>query len=263
METAIIAGHDSGFAQIIIPELISQQWRVISTSRRPQISEHFGKNNLIYSCDFTNRESIDDCISQMSQHCSDWKLLVLSIGMLNPIDLLSKCPFDEWEQSIQVNFINQLYFIQVLLNSTDLRVDRKILTFAGSGTNSAPVNFSAYTLSKIALIKAMELLAAEYPSQTFVSLGTGWMNTPIHQQTLDAGARAGIVLFETVRRKASDDFGKFQMLLDFIVWVLSTPRELISGRNFSLQGDDWQSRDFIDKLGNSSQTFKLRRMNQP
>jgi NAD(P)-dependent dehydrogenase (short-subunit alcohol dehydrogenase family) len=260
MDTAIIAGHDSGLAAIITPYLSNCGWQVLGTSRRGVNSDCLSP---VYHCDFSDQNSIDHCTSQIISTSKDWKVLVLSIGLLNPIGPFLDIDFTSFEASLEVNFINQMYFIHSLLNKSDLTLNRKVITFAGSGTNSAPINFSAYTLSKIALIKAMELLATEYPSQTFVSLGTGWMNTPIHRQTLDAGERAGAALLETVRRQESGDFGKTQLLLDFIAWILSTPGELITGRNFSLQGDDWQSREFVENLGNSSQTFKLRRMNQP
>jgi NAD(P)-dependent dehydrogenase (short-subunit alcohol dehydrogenase family) len=261
MNTAIIAGHDSGLGNLISKHLADNDWSILGTSRRFSRTEGFeNPKNLIY-CDFSDQSSINACVSELLERDQSWRLLVISIGVLNPIGLFTNTNFSEWENSFRINFLNQIYFIHELLKRSDLSLNRKIITFAGSGTNSAPKNFSAYTLSKIALIKSMELLSVEYPTLTFVSLGTGWMNTPIHNETLSVGEEAGQAFHDTVRRMMNQDFGSEQLLLNFIDWVIEMPSESISGRNFSLQGDDWNSKTFQDKLKDSKETYKLRRIN--
>ncbi len=261
MNTAIIAGHDSGLGKLISAHLVDNDWSILSTSRRFSSTESFkGSKNLIY-CDFSDQSSIDVCVRELLGRDKNWGLLVISVGVLTPIGLFANTLFSEWENSLKINFLNQMYFIHEILKKSDLSLNRKIITFAGGGTNSAPKNFSAYTLSKIALIKSMELLSVEYPTLTFVSLGTGWMDTPIHKETLRAGEEAGQAFHETVRRIKDQDFGSEQLLLDFIDWVIDMPSESISGRNFSLQGDDWNSKIFQNRLKKSKETYKLRRLN--
>jgi NAD(P)-dependent dehydrogenase (short-subunit alcohol dehydrogenase family) len=233
-------------------------WDIFQTSRR--IERDYAAANL-YFCDLAERDSISEMARSFTRDCPEWNLVVLCIGALSPIGKLDQVDFEEWDHSIELNFINQVFLIRELLKSTKATPgrNRTFLTFAGSGTNSAPLNFSAYTLSKIALIKSMELLAAEYPDFAFVSLGTGWMNTPIHNQTIEAGSQAGDAYLETLRRINDQEFGEPVLLDNFIKWLNVQPRSSVTGRNFALQGDQWFEPDFLDSKIISTDSFKLRR----
>ena len=48
-------------------------------------------------------------------------------------------------------------------------------------------NYSAYCVGKLLLIKMTELLDSECPDLQVSIIGTGWVNTKIHRQTLAAG----------------------------------------------------------------------------
>ena len=266
MRTAVVAGSDSGIADILSTHLTSIGWRVVGTTRRSNV---FSKNPALieksvpdkkYFCDFSSQKSIDDCTEKISEEIPDWELLILSIGQLSPIGKILDVNSDLWEESFYINFLGQFRFIKKLLASSKIGSNKMVVTFAGSGTNSAPLNYSSYTLAKISLIKAMELFAAENPEINFVSLGTGWMDTPIHEQTLLAGNLAGDNLEITKKKIANSEFGDPRLLTDFLDWCLEEKMQVLSGRNFSLQGDDWNESNFKSKLKQDPNLFKLRRL---
>ena len=261
MPSALIVGNDSEIGALISNFLRDEKWDVYSTSRRIDLIEKTQSLKLNF-CDMSDKKSISEAVASFINSCPDWNLIVLSIGRLSPIGKITESDFDEWEDSVTLNFLNQIYFVQQVLKLTGkLSAQRRtILTFAGSGTNSAPMNYSAYTLSKIALIKATELLAAEYEHCAFVSLGTGWIKSAIHMQTLEAGKLAGDAFQETVRRLNEGDFGSPNLICEFITWMNSQPIKSISGLNFSLQGDDWKSSGFSERLSEFPNNFKLRRL---
>ena len=257
MSQALIVGIDSELGGNIGNHLHNLGWAVFGTTRRKE----FVSNSRFY-LDARDVESISAAIDSFLDVAQDWELLIIAIGTLNPIGKITEIDFSRWRDSFDINFLNQILLIKILLERTNTlpRMNRKVLTFAGSGTNSAPQNFSAYTLSKIALIKATELLAAENPDCTFLSLGTGWMNSPIHQQTLDAGMNAGGNAYvETKRRLENQEFGDPAQLLDFIDWYVRCQIGEISGRNVALQGDAWNDQDFVKTLIRTDDAFKLRR----
>ncbi len=261
MPVALIVGNDSEIGALIANYLRGENWDVHSTSRRRDLVERLQNPKLNY-CDMLDKQSIKKVASAFVNGNPGWNLIVLSIGQLRPIGRITDTDFDEWEESIKLNFLNQVYFIKQILSLTgNLSAQRRtILTFAGSGTNSAPINFSAYTLSKIGLIKATELFASEYSDCAFVSLGTGWIKSAIHSQTLEAGELAGGAFQETVRRLDEGDFGDPNLICDFISWMNSQPIKFISGLNFALQGDGWNSPDFIERVSKFPNNFKLRRL---
>ena len=132
--------------------------------------------------------------------------------------------------------------------------------FAGGGTNSATTDYSAYTISKIASIKMVELLDAEIPDTSFSILGPGWVKTKIHASTLNLKSSAGVNYFKTVEMLEED--GKKCYPIEKVIaccnWILSSDRALVSGRNFSSVFDPWED-EKIKLIMNDKNLFKLRR----
>ena len=259
MKTAILAGIDSGLGILINKHFRSTDWKVVGTTRRLDAIGDTENGTDKYYCDFSLPASIDECTSRILNDYPNWQVLILSIGQLNPIGLMNTLNSDDWDSSFYVNFTGQNRFIKNMIGLSQNNSNRMVLTFAGSGTNSAPEFYSCYTLAKISLIKAMELYAVENPDCKFVSVGTGWMNTPIHEQTLRAGSAAGANFEITKKRIQQSDFGETQLLLDFIDWCLVEDNKVVSGRNFALQNDDWGKQILRKELLSNKDFFKLRR----
>ena len=257
MPIALVVGHDSELGRIASNHLKEIGWQVLGTSRRPERLVQ----KEIYYIDLGDRESISSACHEIDGDFSKLDLVIMSVGQLSPVGHISLIEFDEWANSVDLNFVNQIYCIREILRYliSNGHNGTKFLSFAGSGTNSAPLNFSAYTLSKIALIKSMELLAAEYPNYCFISLGTGWMKSAIHDQTLNAGSLAGDAYSETLRRMRDNDFGSPQLFCDFLDWYIGITDNSASGRNIALQSDHWNDKEFFNVLTSSNDAFKLRR----
>ena len=134
-----------------------------------------------------------------------------------------------------------------------------VLLFAGGGTNSATLNYSAYTVSKIALIKMCELLDAEIPDTRFSIVGPGWVKTKIHEATFAAGKQAGENFERTADKLASDECMPMEKVVEFCDWIMEAPREEIGGRNFSLAHDPWGEEELAAALRADRDMYKLRR----
>ena len=135
----------------------------------------------------------------------------------------------------------------------------QVLFFAGGGTNSAPRNYSAYTLSKISLIKLVELLHEENDDITFSILGPGWVNTKIHNQSLSPDLSNLDSYHETKRRLENADFISMDQVISSIMWIFSQDRNVVGGRNFSTVYDPFNSDNFAKVLASNPDVFKLRR----
>src|SRR5947209_8464765 len=162
---------------------------------------------LVY-CDLAERDSIERAVRNLRAAMPGWDVLVVAPGTQVPVGPFLDCAFDEWENSIHVNFTAQLRVVHSLMPARRENSERgpAVLMFAGGGTNNATVNYSAYTISKIASVKMVELLDAEVVDTRFAILGPGWVKTKIHQATLQAGAgRAGDNYQRTQRMLASDE----------------------------------------------------------
>jgi NAD(P)-dependent dehydrogenase (short-subunit alcohol dehydrogenase family) len=255
VSVAFIAGIDSVIGRQLAKDLSDSMWKVLGSSRR---EEALNNASHLY-CDFLSDESVTACIDQLEIQDQQIDLLILCVGVLHPIGLLGNNNFDDWAQGFKVNAINPMRFIHGMISRFLLKENAMVLTFAGGGINSAPTNYSSYTISKVALTKSMEVLASEYPNMKFVSLGTGWINSPIHNQTLAAGVEAGKNLEELKRRIDNQDFQPVESVSDFVFWAHQQDVKAVSGRNFSLVADSWGDLNLVSKLLEDFDKFKLRR----
>ncbi len=260
---AIIISASSDIGNALSSRWIANHWDVCGTYRTESAETKAlaGKGVKLARCDLSKTGSIRDACSRLRALCPQWDVLVMCPGMMQPIGAFTECDFNEWEESVKVNFCSQLRIIQQLLPARRKQsaLEPVVILFAGGGTNNAPQNYSAYTVSKIALIKLTELLDAEIPDTRFVIIGPGWVKTKIHQATLNAGVRAGDSFKLTIEKLAGNECTTIESVLDCCDWVVKTPRKVVSGRNFSVVFDKWGTDELMDKLASDPDMYKLRR----
>jgi len=257
--TAIVLAASSGIGAAQALRWRSRGSKVLGTYRRrsPRVEALEEAGVELVACDLEQPAQIEEAAARLSVSAAGWDVMVLAPGRLEPIGLFAEVDFDAWERSFQLNYTAQLRFLRALLPAR--RAQASVVFYAGGGTNGAVPNFSAYTAAKVALIKTVELLAAELSDLRCVIVGPGWVDTPIHQETLAAGARAGAAYERTREKLDQGDFTPMEHVLDCCDWLLEAPSELVSGRNFSVVWDRWGSPELADELRRDPHLYKLRR----
>ena len=256
MARALIIGVDSDIAGKLIDEWESKGWTILGTSRRDtRVQEG---DSAVVKLELGNMLGIQQ-LFRAKQFSLPFDCVLFSAGTLNPIGKFGDNNFHEWLNGIQVNFLGPVQILHLILQHGLLNENALVVVLGGGGVNSAPTNYSSYTIAKLALTKFVELLASEYPSFRFISLGTGWLKTKIHQETLAAGQSAGSNFQITSERLETNSFGDIADVPKFIDWAMQQPSNWISGRNFSLQSDPWKHQAKMQKLLEDEDNFKLRR----
>jgi len=209
--------------------------------------------------DLNDEDSVLEVGRQLSM--KPWHRVVLAGGDQQPVGLFSRVDQREWAKSISSNFTRQFQFLGTILPGRvrEAHQGPRVLAFAGGATNRATTHYSAYSISKIASIKMIELLAAEIPDTGFVIVGPGWVKTKIHNATEIAGSEAGDNLYVTRQHIQEDDFYPMESLISCINWIFDAPIEHITGRNFSAVFDPWGQDKILRALEIDSDLFKLRR----
>ncbi len=251
-----------------IGHALAKRWRqrgteIFGTYRTPSplVDELKDLGVKTFQCDLAKASSVRAACSSLRSAFDRWDYLVLCPGTLEPVGDFAEHDFAEWEKSIEVNFTRQVQFVHGLLPSRNNSREHApvVLFFAGGGTNNATKNYSAYTMSKIALIKMCELLDAEIPDTSFVILGPGWVKTKIHQATVRAGHKAGDNYQQTRTKLAQDEGTPMETVLDCCDWLVKADRQVVSGRNFSVVFDKWGEQLLTKKLLEDPHMYKLRR----
>jgi NAD(P)-dependent dehydrogenase (short-subunit alcohol dehydrogenase family) len=216
----------------------------------------------IIPCDVTSPESVSRAVTAYGELQQPWDIFISCVGVLEPIGRFFSLGFDEWEDSVRVNSLAQLRVLHALHPHRRPQSVNHAILFAGGGTNSPFRNYSAYCLGKIMLIKMCELLDDEDPELNTVILGTGWVNTRIHRQTLRNQAAAGSNYTRTTEFLRTPEKGtSFADIFACIEWCIRSGRELVGGRNFSVVHDAWREggAELLAELRQDVNKFKLRR----
>lgn len=259
MRVIVSAGSDIGFA--LAKSWTDQGVKTAGTFRRPEdrrALESIGV--LAIHCELTSRWSVARAARSLGKVASEEAVstLVFAAGTMNPIGKFGSVPYETWAQSFGTNFLSQAKILHRIIGK--LEDGGRVLFFAGGGTNNAPTDYSAYILSKIALTKFCELLSKEYPAYAFVSAGPGWVNTKIHQQTIDAGTAAGENLNRTLSKLKSEDTLPMETVIERVNQLLSLDKSIVTGRNFSLANDPITKDELLASLSENDDMYKLRRM---
>ena len=125
--------------------------------------------------------------------------------------------------------------------------------------NMATANYSAYSVSKMALAKMVELLQFEIPEVRFTIIGPGWVKTKIHTATFNAGKLAGSNFERTKSHFVKSDFVDLDEIYQLIEKIKYFSIQAIGGRNISVVHDEWQDDCFEQRLAEIPDLLKFRR----
>lgn len=261
--SGIIISASSDIGAAIGGRWLANGWKLFGTyrTRSDEIDDLTNRGAQFIHCDLSDGDSLRTACGSLRGLCPRWDLLAICPGRMEPIGPFLACDAREWEESVIVNFTRQALALHELLPARNIDSGNGplVIFFAGGGTNSAPPNYSAYTVSKIALIKMCELLDAEIPDTRFVIIGPGWVRTKIHESTLRAGAMAGGNYERTAMNLEAGHWTPMERVLECCDWLVNAPRESIGGRNFSVAYDRWGTEALERRLAEDSNMYKLRR----
>lgn len=203
----------------------------------------------LFFCDVSEKAGITRFLCELKKYEIRWDIFISCVGNIRPYSNFFETDFDTWSNSVHINLIEQLRVTHALYPLRNKKIIPSIIFFAGGGVNSAPVGLSAYTASKIMLIKMCELLDAENPDiKTFI-VGPGYIKTKIHDSIRENITRG---------KKETNLAGVY----NGIRWLTAQDKQVVGGRNFSIAHDSLFGVDacaLARELIENPEMYKLRR----
>jgi NAD(P)-dependent dehydrogenase (short-subunit alcohol dehydrogenase family) len=264
MSKRIILGISSEIGAFIGRKWLESGFRVVGTYRNINANVRSVRNlgGELYRLSLKSVKSeVPSFMETHTKSFQDWTHLVVSVGDLKPVCSFKNCNFDEWQTSIFTNFLDPLRLLHELLplRSQKGPYETTVIFFSGGAINKPSSNYSAYSISKVALTKMTELLQHEIPNVKFVTIGPGWIKSQIHNATIDAGRLAGSNLSVTQERISTNRFEDIEKIYSLLNIIESAPIHTIGGRNISMVHDKWDDTNFYSNLIGDNELFKLRR----
>lgn len=261
-KTVFIAAISSDIGRKLAELYLAEGFRIVGTYREEVHITPFKNRDkiLLLKCDLNQEDDLAKVPTFMAENNIQWDHFISAVGLLSPIGKFTDLPVENWKASVTVNSLQQLELFHSIYPFKRKGTTSKVAFLVGGAINRPFANYSAYSLGKIMLVKFCELISNETPDLHCVAIGTGWVASKIHQQTLDAGQSAGDNLTATKEFVSSGEQGtKIEDIFSLINWCFDRPET--AGRNFSVVHDEW--RDGGDKLLSSlahdEDMFRLRR----
>jgi NAD(P)-dependent dehydrogenase (short-subunit alcohol dehydrogenase family) len=185
--------------------------------------------------------------------------LVAAAGVLGPIGQLEDLDPNDLAEVIQINLVGTM----LALHHGIPRLRRsggRAVTFSGGGATSPLPRYDAYAVSKAAIVRLTENVAAAQDVEVN-AVAPGFVATRMHEATIAAGAEAAGAEYHA-RTRAQLEVGGFpaREAAELVCFLLSDEAAGISGRLLSAEWDPWREPEFRDRLRADPELATLRRI---
>lgn len=246
----VITGASGGIGQILFKYLSSKNHNVC------QISKTHLSNGFSFQCDISNLTDLQNCVESISNKWTHVDCLICCAGIQSPIGPAMEINPIDWANNININLIGTYYTIY---SFKKLMKKSKIICFSGGGSTSSRPNFSSYAVSKIGIVKLVEVLSEELKDTIEINaIAPGIFYTNMTKEILANPNFAGEKELNTAINLSNDNNLNSKKLLELIDYLLTNTG--ITGKLISAQWDNLEEiKQNTEKIQNSD-VFTLRRV---
>jgi NAD(P)-dependent dehydrogenase (short-subunit alcohol dehydrogenase family) len=203
--------------------------------------EHSGGNALRIRADVCDYEQIHTAADRMRVQYGHIDIVICAAAILGPIGPFMENSMKLWMEALQTNLVGVANTCRAVIPSMVERRTGKIIVLAGHGAESGRPNFSAYSVSKTAVVRLAEVLADEL-SESNVQincLNPGGTYTSVTDEILHAGARAGWKETEAASQVRVTGGISPDKQMELVQFLASEASNHISGKLLNIT-DDWK-----------------------
>lgn len=263
----IIAGASSGIGLALARDLAASGHRLYLCARHVDPLEKLAREHpsvFMQPCDVSDEGQVRRFMDWVKEQTTHADALLNCAGGLAPIGEMASTDSEEWWQTMRVNLFGTYLMIKHALPLLERSSMPRIVNFAGGGALNPFPNYSAYACSKAAVVRLTECLAQELTGRgiSVNALAPGFVATPIHRATIEAGPeRAGQEQYE-VTLKGLDSGLSAQTAIECIRFLLSREAAGLTGKTISANFDPWREPYFSSQIPeiNRSDLLTLRRV---
>ena len=117
--TVLITGASAGFGEAACKLCVQNGYRVIGAARRMDklsaLKDELGENFFPLQMDMTDKNSINNALSEIPEKWQEIELLVNNAGLALGLEPAYKCDFADWEQMIATNVLGLSYLTRQIL----------------------------------------------------------------------------------------------------------------------------------------------------
>jgi NAD(P)-dependent dehydrogenase (short-subunit alcohol dehydrogenase family) len=243
-QVALITGAGRGIGRAIALAL-SEAGAALAVCARSQddvsrVAEEIagrGGQAVAMRCDVTHRHEVEDMVAEVEAVIGPVDLLVNNAAQAGPIGPIAATDPDEWWQALEVNLRGPLYCARAVLPGMLSRGHGRIVNVSSGAGFAAWPMVSAYSVSKAALYRLSENLAAETRGHgvTVFAISPGLVRTAMSESGLSCSEPSVEQLFTDWFANQEDVPADVAATL--VVYLASGAADALSGRNLDVSDD--------------------------
>jgi 3-oxoacyl-[acyl-carrier protein] reductase len=270
-KVALITGGGRGIGEAIALAMAAEgAWLALAARTTGEVEQVAGQvqraggQAIPLTIDVSCPDDVQRMVNATLRHYGQIDILANAAGIYGPIGPAWEVDVDGWMRAMEINLGGTFRCCQAVLPCMIERRQGKIINFSGGGATSPLPRFTAYGVSKAAVVRLTETLAEEVrPFGIQVNaIAPGAVDTRLQDEVLAAGEKAGD-LFQRIQELRATGKGGTprELAAQLAVFLASATSDGLTGRLIAAPYDGWQQWDStrIEELM-ALPWFTLRRM---
>ncbi len=270
-KTALITGAGRGLGAAVSIALAREGASVVLSSRtkdeldevKQSITSIGGKAQTVVA-DVSNEADVERMVQTAIKSHGNIDILVNCAGIYGPIGPMWTLDSQAWVKAIQVNLVGTFLCCRSVIPHMIEKKQGKIINFSGGGATSSLPRFTAYAVSKTAVVRLTETLADEVKEFNIQvnCIAPGAVDTSLQNEVMAAGEKAGEIF---TRFKQNRESGKGwvpkELAAGLSVFLASSDSDGLTGKLIAAPYDGWEKWDEAKiRQVMSTAEFTLRRI---
>lgn len=263
----VVTGASSGIGAALTRALSADGYKLYVCARRAdRLDEVTDRGQFAFSmaCDVSDKNQVDAFFNEIIARTDSIYALINCAGGFGAIGPMIDTDGDAWWDTLRVNVLGPYLTIKRAVPM--MREGARIVNFSGGGAFGPFPNYSAYAVSKSAIVRMTETLALELAGRGIGvnAVAPGFVLTEIHNSTLRAGPEAaGDEHFRMTLAKKENGAVPVEIPINLVRWMLSPASAGLTGKTISASFDPWDTSEFADRIREivDSDLYTMRRVN--
>ena len=272
-KVAIITGGNQGLGLEIARKYVQAGARVTICARddrllnaaAEELRKLSGTADTVLSCVAdVSREADVTALIVAAKECFDRiDILVNNAGIYGPKGEVEAVDWAEWVRALEINLFGSVLMARGVLPLFKAQKHGKIIQLSGGGATKPLPRLSAYAVSKAAIVRFVETLAAETRDDHIDvnAIAPGALNTRMLDEILAAGVeKAGPAMYRQALKQKASGGTPLAKAANLTVFLGSAASDGITGKLIAAEWDPWAKLPQHLQELNSTDIYTLRRI---
>ncbi|MBI4634982.1 MAG: SDR family oxidoreductase [Candidatus Rokubacteria bacterium] len=266
---ALVTGGSHGIGKAVVARFLAEGARVAFCGRRESDLETAaaeftrpGSEVLALAADVSRHADVARLVGAVLDRFGRIDVLVNNAGVYGPIGPAWENDSAEWQRTIEINLLGTFRVCHEVVPAMIRAKCGKIVNMSGGGAATPFPRFTAYAVSKAAVVRFTETLALELAPHNIQvnAVAPGFVATRLHQETLAAGERAGADYFKKTQEQVAQGAVDPAIPAALVAYLAADTGDRITGKFISAVWDRWA--EFGEHLDEMTKTdvYTLRRI---